>query len=326
MIVRPVRHPFWNLPHRRILSVSHPATEPYMASTLLITNPGSRSGDGDIESAAERLGEQGEVEVVRPDEPKALPESIRQRAGAFDRIVLGGGDGTINLALDALIEAGKPVGILPLGTANDLARSLEIPQRLDRAVEVILAGHLRRLDTARVNDVSFINAIGVGLGPQMTREMDAESKARLGVLAYLRGIIRALERQPVFRARIESEQRTREGQYVQITIANGIHYGGGMTIADDAKLDDGRLDVLLVPRQSRWSLLGNALRFRTGLTRAADTLTHWRCKSLSIETSKKMEVTADGEFLTETPLECHVVPACLKVYAPALPVAGRIPT
>jgi len=295
-------------------------------STLLITNPGSRSGDGDIDHAAERLGEQGAVDVVRPDQPRALPAAIRERAESFDRIVLGGGDGTVNLALDALMEVDKPFGLLPLGTANDLARSLEIPRKPERAVEVILAGHLRRLDAARVNDVSFINAIGIGLGPQVTREMDAESKSRLGVLAYLKGIVRALEHQPAFRARIESANRRRAGEYVQITIANGIHYGGGITIADDAKLDDGELDVLLVPRQSHWRLLGNALRFKTGLTRAADSLTHWRCQKLSIETDQTMDVTADGEFLTETPLECRVIPSCLSIYAPALPESNHIAT
>lgn len=295
-------------------------------STLLITNPGSRSGDGDIDHAAERLGEQGDVEVVRPDQPQALPSAIREHADQFDRIVLGGGDGTVNLALDALIAADKPLGLLPLGTANDLARSLAIPRRIDGAVDVILAGHLRRLDVGQANDVRFINAIGIGLGPQVTREMDAESKSRLGVLAYLKGIVRALKHQRVFSARIKSENRAREGDYVQITIANGIHYGGGMTIADDAKLDDGELDVLLVPRQSHFSLLGNALRFKTGLTRTADTLTHWRCREISIETGKTMEVTADGEFLTETPLKCRVIRACLSVYAPALPGSGRIAT
>lgn len=287
-------------------------------STLLIANPGSRSGSGDMSRAAERLGEQGEVELIRPDVPKDLPRAIQERAGRYDRIVLGGGDGTVNLALDALMAADKPFGLLPMGTANDLARSLDIPGNLDRAVGVILAGHLRRLDAARVNDVSFINAIGIGMGPQMTREMDSESKAKLGVLAYLKGIVEALYHQSVFHARIESGEHKHEGQYVQITIANGIHYGGGMTVANDAELDDGLLDVLLIPKQSRLSLLRNALRFRIGLTRAAsaDSMTHWRCRHLSIETDVSMEVTADGEFLARTPVECRVIPACLSIYAP----------
>ena len=141
-------------------------------STLMIINRRSRSGEVDFDQAIERLREEGRVEVIRPPEPKGLPRTIRERAKEFDRIVLGGGDGTVNLALDALLEVDKPVGLLPLGTANDLARSLEIPRKLERAIEVILDGHLLRVDAARVNDVSFINAIGVGLGPQMTREMD----------------------------------------------------------------------------------------------------------------------------------------------------------
>lgn len=285
-------------------------------STLLITNPGSSSGDDEIDRAIERLQQAGPVDVVRPENAGALPEAIRQREDQFDRIVLGGGDGTINLALDALLEVDRPVGILPLGTANDLARSLDIPQKLDRAVDIILAGHLRRLDAGCVNDVSFINAIGIGMGPQMTHEMNTESKSQLGVLAYLKGIVQVLRRQRVFHARIESEERSREGVYIQITIANGIHYGGGMTIADDAKLDDGRLDVLLVPKQSHLSLLGNALRFRSGFTRATDTLIHWRCREISIETDATMDVTADGEFLTETPVECRIIPSCLSIYAP----------
>ncbi len=286
-------------------------------STLLIINAGSRSGGDDIDRATERLQQAGSVDVVRPENPGVLPDAIRQRGGQFDRIVLAGGDGTVNLALDALLEMDMPVGILPLGTGNDLARSLDIPLTLDGAVDVILAGHLSRIDAARVNDVSFINAIGIGMGPQMTREMDSESKAHLGVLAYLKGIVHVLRRQRVFHARIKSDGRSSEGEYVQITIANGIHYGGGMTVASDARLNDSQLDVLLVPRQSHWSLLSNALRFRTGFTHTGHSLTHWRCREISIETDATMEVTADGELLTETPVECRVLPSCLSIYAPS---------
>jgi diacylglycerol kinase (ATP) len=284
--------------------------------TLLLTNPGSRSGDRDFESLAERLRENGQIKLVRPERPEELPRAIREHAGKVDRIVLGGGDGTVNLALDALIEAGLPVGLLPLGTANDLARSLEIPDDIDEAINIILRGHLRQIDVARANDVSFVNAIGIGLGPQMTREMDGDTKSRFGVLAYLIGIARAFRRQRDFAARVETDRGRHEGHYIQITVANGIHYGGGMTVAEDARLDDGQLDVLLVRRQSRWSLLASALRFKLGHTRNADYLTHWRCTELSVETEHELEVTADGEFLTCTPVECEVLPGALKFFAP----------
>lgn len=285
-------------------------------STLLITNADSSLGEDEIQQVTERLRQAGPVDLIRPENAGALPEAIRQRGDQYDRIVLTGGDGTINLALDALVEVDRPVGILPLGTANDLARSLDIAPEIDRAIETILAGHLRRIDAGYVNGLSFINAIGIGMGPQMTREMEADSKSQLGVLAYLKGIVQVLQRQHFFYARIESEERSCEGKYVQITIANGIHYGGGMTIADDAELDDGRLDVLLVPKQSRFSLLRHAHRFRTGITHAADTVTHWRCREISIATDAAMDVTADGEFLTKTPIDCRITPLCLSIYAP----------
>jgi diacylglycerol kinase (ATP) len=284
--------------------------------TLVLVNPGSRSGSRDIDAAIDRLRDFGELTLVRPERPEDLPEAIKRHAAAVDRIVLGGGDGTINLALDALVEVGRPVGIIPLGTANDLARSLDIPEDIGEALNVIIRGELRQVDVARANDVSFINAIGIGLGPQMTLEMTPDIKSRFGVFAYLIGIARAFRRQRRFAARLDSDRGQHQGHFLQITVANGIHYGGGMTVADDARLDDGLLDVLLVRRQSRWRLLANALRFRSGQTRSADTLIHWRCTQLSIQTDQEMSVTADGEFLASTPVNCEVMPGALRIFAP----------
>lgn len=285
-------------------------------STLMICNPGSRSGSAAVDSLRERLSALGGVEFRKPNSPNEVPELIRQYGSQVERIVLGGGDGTINLALDALIEVDRPLGILPMGTANDLARSLNLPDNLERALDVIVLGHSQRIDVARANDVSFVNAIGMGLGPRMTREMDSDEKARFGVLAYLMGIARALRGQRHFQARIDFDGKTREYTCLQITVANGIHYGGGMTIADDAKLDDGRLDVLVVRYQGYLSLLGNAFRLRSGDMRASGTMHHFRGREVSITTQPGQDVTADGEFLTETPVECNVYPKCLEVFTP----------
>lgn len=284
--------------------------------SLLVTNPGSRSGGSgldEIESKLERWGELVRVDSKRPDD---LPRAIRDNAEKVDQVILGGGDGTVNLALDALLDTGLPLGLLPMGTANDLARSLSIPEDLEDALDIVLRGHLRHIDVGFANDVSFVNAIGMGLGPQMTREMDSETKSRFGVLAYLVGILRAFRRQRCFSARIQGDGRSHEGRYLQITVANGIHYGGGMTVADDAKIDDGLFDVLLVGKQSRLSLLANAFRFRSGQTRTADTMTHRRYREISIVTEPALEVTADGEFLAETPVECSLKSRALAIYVP----------
>ncbi|MCA1779789.1 MAG: hypothetical protein LC637_10510 [Xanthomonadaceae bacterium] len=167
-------------------------------STLLINNHGSCSGKTSLAELAERFGSLGPVIVEQPDRPEDLPGLIRRHGPQVDQVVLGGGDGTVNLALDAVLEVNRPLGLLPIGTANDLARSLEIPEDLDQAFAIILDGHIRQIDVAYANQVSFVNAIGLGLGPQMTRQMDSETKARLGVFSYLIGVIRAFRKHRSF--------------------------------------------------------------------------------------------------------------------------------
>ncbi len=284
--------------------------------TLLLTNPGSRSGDDDLDAVAKRLEREGPTVFERPAEPEDLPRLLRRHGPQCDRVILGGGDGTINLALDALLEVDKPCGILPLGTANDLARSLGIKTDIQEALAVIARDETRRIDVARANDVSFVNAIGLGLGPQMTREMDSETKSRFGVLAYLIGVARAFKKQEDFSARIVIDNHEHRVQCTQITIACGIHYGGGLTVSEDAKLDNGRLDVLMIHPESRLGLIANALHLRFGRTRANDAMTHRRCRTVELHTEPALDVTADGEFLLSTPVKCSVQPGALRVFAP----------
>jgi diacylglycerol kinase family enzyme len=89
-----------------------------------------------------------------------------------------------------------------------------------------------------------------------------------------------------------------------------------MTVSDRARLDDARLDVLLVRARSRGRLLANALRFKTGFVENSEILDHWQCRRLTVETDPALEVTADGEFLTHSPLECEVIPGALTLLAP----------
>jgi len=285
-----------------------------MASTLLIANAGAGTDNDRLTGLADALP--GDVERVALRSGDDLPARVRDAKQAVERIVLCGGDGTVNWALDALLDAERPVGLIPSGTANDLARSLGIPDDPWQAIEIIRDGHQRKIDVARANGKSFINALGIGLGPLTTRAMDSDEKAKLGVGAYFLGLIRALRRAPHFEARIRSEDDVRQGRFLQITIANGIHYGGGMTVSAQARLDDGRLDVLLVRASSRWQLLANALRFKTGWTDNSELLDHWQCRSIEVETTPDLDVTADGEFLLRTPLKCEILPQALTLFAP----------
>lgn len=284
--------------------------------TLLLTNPGSRSGERVRQEVRQQLENMGPLLAVEPDGPAEWFQVIKAHAGRVDQVVVGGGDGTINMALDGLVETGLPMGLLPLGTANDLARSLQIPEDLDKALAIIETGQIRRIDVAYVNDKSFVNAVGLGLGPRMTREMTPEIKSRWGVAAYLVGLSRAVRKHKAFRAEVAGDGRSHCAHFLQITVANGIHYGGGLTIADDARLDDGKLDVLLIRRQSRLDMLSNILRLRFGKIRGAMDMSHWRCDQVRINTDDPMDVTADGELVARTPVVCRVRPGALGILVP----------
>ena len=128
----------------------------------------------------------------RPPEVERLGAWIVEHRREVDLVIIGGGDGTLNAAADALIETGLPLGILPLGTANDLARTLGIPADLVAAGQVIAAGRTHRIDLGRVNGKHFFNVASLGLSVQVARELDADLKRRWGVLGYAFIVWRAI--------------------------------------------------------------------------------------------------------------------------------------
>jgi len=135
------------------------------------------------------------------------------------------------------METGLPLGILPLGTANDLARTLEIPSDPAAAAAIIVEGHLRRIDLGEVNGKPFFNVASLGLSTGMTRELTHDVKQRWGMLGYAVATFRALSRMRPFAAEIRSGGTIRKVHTLQISIGNGRHYGGGMTVEEDAEIE-----------------------------------------------------------------------------------------
>lgn len=290
---------------------------------LVIVNPHSRQGRealNEVVAALEGLGKRAIQEPI--DKPSALGEAIRRRSREIDRVIIGGGDGTLNQALPALLQCGLPLGIIPLGTANDLAQTLAIPADIHEATKIIVDGRLERIDLGCVNGKHFFNVASIGLGPQVTRHLSQSMKARLGVFGYLRALLSAYRECKPFRALVLVDGRARRVRTIHIGVGNGRYYGGGTTVFDGAAIDDGRLDVFSVSSRPFWQLLLLAPWLRKGRHRALEAVDLFHGETVTIKTRRRMAVSADGELLTRTPAQFQVVPKALSIYIPRnLPLA-----
>src|SRR5262249_10777621 len=142
-----------------------------------------------------------------------------------------------------------------LGTANDLARTLQLPADLRGAAEVIAAGHATRIDLGWVNGRHFFNVAGLGLTVQITRRLSKEVKSRWGVFAYGVAAGRVAWGSRPFHAEIRAGGEVHRLRTVQIAVGNGRYYGGGMTVAEDAAIDDGRLDLYSLEIDHWWQIV-----------------------------------------------------------------------
>ena len=285
---------------------------------LLVINPKARQGKADIGPALRRLEAAG-LSVVQETfrSPGELSQDIVRRATEMDLVVVCGGDGTINAAARGIMAVGKPMGILPLGTANDLARTLGIPADPAGAADIIAAGTTRRIDVGDVNGHPFFNVASIGLSAELARSLTAETKRRWGRFGYAVAALRALAAARPFRATIRSASGAEASvRTMQIAIGNGVHYGGGNVVDAAAAIDDGRLDLYSLEVASVWKLALMLPAFRNGRHGAWKEVRTERCTAFDIETRRPRPVNTDGELVTFTPAHVRVIPDAIEVFAP----------
>jgi YegS/Rv2252/BmrU family lipid kinase len=284
---------------------------------LFVANRKSRRGADNAEAAATAM-ERGGIRLLREEclDPAALCATIRRMAPSVDMVVLGGGDGTMNAAAPALIETGLPLGILPLGTANDLARTLGIPLDPEEAARVVLRGQVRRIDLGEVNGHPYFNVASIGLSVAVTRELTREVKRRWGRLGYALATCRALWRMRPFSAQIRHGGTVHKVHTLQIAVGNGRYYGGGMAIADDAEIDDGRLNLYSLEFKSLWKLALVYPAFRSGRHGIWQEVRTASFEEAEIRTRRPREVNTDGELTTRTPARFRILRQAVSVLAP----------
>jgi diacylglycerol kinase (ATP) len=285
------------------MSGPEPAAAPArQRPALVVINRSSRSGETAAEAVLAALGAAGvAVREERCDKAGQLGALIRAAAPEVGCVVVGGGDGTLSACLPGLMATGLPLGIMPLGTANDLARTLGIPEDPVAAAAIVAAGRRKRIDVGEANGRPFFNVASIGLGVDLTRALTRDAKKRWGVLGYAVAGLRTLGRMRSFTVMIQ------EGE---------TFYGGGMTVSEDAAIDDGRLSVYSLEVHSIWRLLMLLPAMRQGRQGRWQQVHTLSGVDIMVRTRRPRSVDADGEITTKTPTRFRVLPGAVEVFVP----------
>ena len=289
-----------------------------MKKALLLVNQHSRKGQNLLSQATVKLQALGfELIVESTNHADEISETIRRYQNQVELVIVGGGDGTLNAAIAGLIDTKLPLGILPMGTANDLARTLAIPTDLAAACQVIASGKVRLIDLGWVNGEHFFNVASLGLSVEITQRLTKDVKQRWGVLAYAFTALQTILKSRPFRAEIKVNNQCFNVKTIQIAIGNGSYYGGGMKVAEDATIDDMRLDLYSLETKSWWEIIALLPAMRQGNHTNWQNVRALHAQEIEINTSKRRPINTDGEITTHTPAKFRVIPQALAVIAPA---------
>ena len=233
--------------------------------------------------------------------------------------VVMSGDGLLGAVGGAMAGSKTPLGVIPGGRGNDLARVLGIPDDPVEAVAIVLGGAVRKLDVGEVNGKRFLGIASVGFDSEANRIAN-ETHFLRGNLVYAYAALRALAGWKPARFTIAvGEERVRLSGY-SVCVANSKAYGGGMYVAPDAELDDGEFDIVTIGEVGKLRFVGNLPKVFKGTHVEEDEVRVIRTSHLEVSASRPFEVYADGEHLTDLPAKLRVLPRALSVIVP--PRAG----
>lgn len=270
---------------------------------LLVTNPRARRG---------ALGNEVRSELLRRGIDIAKPAD----RAPIDAIVVAGGDGTVAREVGRALALRVPLGVVPLGTFNDLARALNLPADISPACDVIARGATRRIDVGCVNgEQYFLTEASIGVSSRLTHLLRASDKQRFGLLAVALNALRAIGHLRPIRAEIAYDDRQEYVRTIQLTVANSQRFGGFISV-EGAGIDDGFLDLYAVQGSlaGTASLISAILRHRS--SGSGSGLLALRSTRFAVTTRHRHRITADGEPAGVTPAYFNVLPRSLEIFVP----------
>jgi diacylglycerol kinase (ATP) len=276
---------------------------------VVVVNVGSRRGHDLGEVALEELRKRGiEIVSVHNESHKIVEPHV-------DAIVVVGGDGTVTHAIPRALKAGIPVGIVPVGTFNELARTLEIPLDVAGACDLIAAGHARSIDVGRVNGSFFLAEASIGISSRAARWQNTEIKRRYGALGVIATALQAIAHARPMRVEVHYDSHVMHLRTMQLTIANSHRFGGVFAVSD-AAIDDGWLDLYSVQIDHLREAIAVVWAFMRGRRKAVPGLRVLRAHKFVVRTRHRHHISADGEPAGKTPATFDVLPKALRVFSP----------
>lgn len=286
----------------------------------LLYNPAAGKGRAHrhiAEAVALLEGEGATVELWPSRSREHLIELGRAAASSgADRVVACGGDGTIHLTIRELDLGRATLGILPLGSGDDFARTLGVPVDLRSACATVLRGAVREVDVALANGVRYVCVAGFGFDAEVNRFANEAVSRLRGTPLYLYSIFRVLRKFEPRPVTFRQDGRPSELSIMFAVVANAPRYGAGIRIAPDAVPDDGELDAVIVRECSKLELIRTLPLAYAGRHVKRPFVTTHRGTEFRFETPVPMDVFADGEPVTRTPLSVTLAPETLRVVVP----------
>jgi YegS/Rv2252/BmrU family lipid kinase len=285
-----------------------------MANATLIFNPAARSEKASgLGLEIERLAGRDAV-IRRTAQPGEARQFARQAAEeGCERVIVAGGDGTVNEVVNGI--AGFPVhlGILPIGTMNVFAMELGLPKSITDCWRVIQTGVPRLIDLPQASGHSFVQVAGVGFDALALEATSRNAKRNLGPLSYLVSAAQIAARKPPLLT-VRSGRKTYDGSIV--LIGNGRYYGGPFPVFPKARFDDQLLDVIVFKKMGHLDLIRYLQGVLFGTHLGMRDVDYFQTKELTVQSEEKVPVEVDGEVIGTVPVTFAFAPRPLSVLAP----------
>ena len=237
-----------------------------------------------------------------------------QRGAA--RVVVCGGDGTLNEVAIALTGSGTAVGFIPAGRGNDFARALQLPTEVRYAVDGIMFGREHEMDVGEINGRIFLTVAAVGFDGEVAQRVAKGAWSLLGTKAYVGGTLQVLTNFHAPRMTIRGDFGERQGKYMLVATGNTSAYGGGIHIVPGAAPDDGYFDCCLVKEVSKLRLLTLLPAAYRGEHVKEPEVEMVRTRALEIIAEPSAAIAADGEPVGRSPATLRVLPRALRIITP----------